>query len=393
MTLLHMETDLVRNMGDQLHQTSVSLQDQTQTISHSIQTLSGVWQGASATIFIGEIQPLMQALHQLSTAGETLNKRLQQEVDEWERIASSSLNKTVLAAMGLPLTGGGLVLGTNTSNFKESYLKLPWSGKFDELQTLEQNIASLEQELANQNSVDGRISEIDEEIARLETQVTEAQDKADVWYNKVVPTLPFSKDDDGVPWRVRTDNYEDEIAGYEQQINELRSEKDSLLIVQGKQQQLAQLNEQHDTLQTIITDGISADGPAKKYDAFPGTITNNCTKHASAKRFFPDAVNGHAYKWNEQAKSAGYEVGDYPVKGSVMVYEPGVKGAHNEFGHVAFVEKVEPMSDGQYKVTFTDNNHPDPKLCEEYGVPYQKASWPNYQVIRPGETGISYIYD
>lgn len=394
MSLLHMETDLVRGAGNQLQQTSASLQQQTQQLDNLVQALANAWQGQSATIFVGEIRPVLQQLYQFAGMSERLNQRLQHEVDEWERIGTALLGGTSVAMASLPATGGGNILGAQTTAFAEQYQNLTWSEKFNELEQLEQKIAALEKELDGQPPVDeGRIEEIDAEIARLKAEMDEAQEDADTWYNKVIPTFPLQGDDDGVPWRVRTDNYEDTIADYEQQLQALQEEKDALIIVQDKQDELAELKGQQNTLQTIITDGIAADGPSSKHRYFPGTIISNCTKYASARRYFPDAVNGNAYVWDDQAAAAGYEVGDVPVKGSIMVFEPGVKGSHAQYGHVAFVEKVEPMPNGEYKVTFSDNHHPDPELCKEYGVPDQKADWPNYHMIKPGEAGISFIYD
>lgn len=88
MPVLHMETDLVRGVGTQLQQVASSLQQQTQQLNYSAQALSNAWQGPSADIFVNEIQPLLQHLNQTSLEGDTLNQRLQREVDEWERIGT-----------------------------------------------------------------------------------------------------------------------------------------------------------------------------------------------------------------------------------------------------------------------------------------------------------------
>lgn len=88
MPLLHMETDLVRGVGSQLQQAASSLQQQTQQLTYSVQALSSAWQGPSADIFANEIQPILQRLNQTALEGDTLNQRLQREVDEWERISS-----------------------------------------------------------------------------------------------------------------------------------------------------------------------------------------------------------------------------------------------------------------------------------------------------------------
>lgn len=107
MPVLHMETDMVRGTGNQLSQVAISLQQQSQQLSHSIQALSDNWQGPSANIFVGEIQPLLQQLNRLSNAGDSLNQRLQQEVDEWENIGGrfgGILNKPDSGAILIPKT-------------------------------------------------------------------------------------------------------------------------------------------------------------------------------------------------------------------------------------------------------------------------------------------------
>ncbi len=88
MPILHMETELVRSVGNQMQQASASMQQQTQQLNNSVQNLANAWQGPSASIFMGEIQPMMQRLNQFANTGELLNQRLQREVDEWERVGS-----------------------------------------------------------------------------------------------------------------------------------------------------------------------------------------------------------------------------------------------------------------------------------------------------------------
>lgn len=84
MPLLHMETELVRGAGNQLKQVLASVEFQVQQLHHSVQNLSGAWQGPSANIFVGEVQPLLQQLTQFVSIGDLLNQRLKREVEEWE---------------------------------------------------------------------------------------------------------------------------------------------------------------------------------------------------------------------------------------------------------------------------------------------------------------------
>ncbi len=86
MPLLHMDTDLVRGVGNRLQQAAVFLQQQNQQLNYSAQALANSWQGNSATIFMGEIQSLLQRLSQIVHSGEILNQRLQSEIEEWEAL-------------------------------------------------------------------------------------------------------------------------------------------------------------------------------------------------------------------------------------------------------------------------------------------------------------------
>ncbi|MGA7732334.1 MAG: CHAP domain-containing protein [Chloroflexia bacterium] len=62
---------------------------------------------------------------------------------------------------------------------------------------------------------------------------------------------------------------------------------------------------------------------------------------------------GEPYAWNDNAGRQGWPVSDYPRRGDVAVFEPGVLGAHPKAGQVAFVEQV--LVDGQYTVSLMDD--------------------------------------
>ncbi|MFQ3634127.1 CHAP domain-containing protein [Roseiflexus sp.] len=80
-------------------------------------------------------------------------------------------------------------------------------------------------------------------------------------------------------------------------------------------------------------------GPTRA-DVLRGTA--GCTNYVLRKVNMDDMGRWpDAYKWNEAAEKAGYALGSVPLKGSVMVFEPGVLGGHAQLGHVAYVENVE----------------------------------------------------
>ncbi|MCI0732050.1 MAG: WXG100 family type VII secretion target [Chloroflexi bacterium] len=88
MPILRMETDLVRNTGSLLQQTTDRLSEQTQQLQQSVKFLSNQWQGSSRDIFIAEVESLLRQMFGLVDSGVTLNQRLQREVDEWEQAGS-----------------------------------------------------------------------------------------------------------------------------------------------------------------------------------------------------------------------------------------------------------------------------------------------------------------
>jgi surface antigen len=84
--------------------------------------------------------------------------------------------------------------------------------------------------------------------------------------------------------------------------------------------------------------------------------TAGCTTYVLS-RVNLDAMNRwpDAQGWNEAATAAGFPVGTEPATGSVMVFEPGVMGAHNTAGHVAYVENVVREGD-TIRVTISEAN-------------------------------------
>lgn len=86
-----------------------------------------------------------------------------------------------------------------------------------------------------------------------------------------------------------------------------------------------------------------------------------CTRGAYAKwceasghRFYP-ALSGNARNWANSARAAGWTVVDDAQPRSIVVFQPGVHGAHRADGHVAWVDSVSQRPDGRY-ITLTEMN-------------------------------------
>lgn len=57
-----------------------------------------------------------------------------------------------------------------------------------------------------------------------------------------------------------------------------------------------------------------------------------------------DEFMGNGSDWGRKGRALGYQVSSLPKAGRAISFQPGVAGADNQYGHVAFVEAV--TSDG-----------------------------------------------
>lgn len=59
-------------------------------------------------------------------------------------------------------------------------------------------------------------------------------------------------------------------------------------------------------------------------------------------------IYGNAKDWRASARAAGWTVVDDAEPRSIVVFQPGVQGAHRGLGHVGWVDSVENRRDGRY---------------------------------------------
>ncbi|MBE7531201.1 MAG: CHAP domain-containing protein [Ardenticatenaceae bacterium] len=164
-----------------------------------------------------------------------------------------------------------------------------------------------------------------------------------------------------------------ELASINQEIRELESQSRSNLSV-AEARRLEELYDQRSQLDGLMRDGVTVGKPGP--NNFP---EGQCTWYVASRREI-GPLHGDARLWNSVASDTGYDVGDVPIKGSIMVWQPGVHNADQNYGHVSFVERVIPNRDGTFTVEFTDNLNMNPDN-------------PTRIVITPGEEGVSFIYD
>lgn len=149
--------------------------------------------------------------------------------------------------------------------------------------------------------------------------------------------------------------------------------KDALSIEEANH--LSVLYDQRRSLSEIVESGISDEKPGP--NNFPD---GECTHYVANRRNVGFDLTGDAYKWVDAAQDSGWETGDVPVKGSIMVWQPGVHNAHEEYGHVSYVENVFPNRDGTFTVEYTDNLNGN-------------VDAPTRVTIKPEEEGVHFIYD
>ena len=113
MTILHMETEIVRNFAGQLKQAAELLHSQAQSLNSSSQSID--WQGPSREEFVMEMEAIIRQLNAQAEAGVVLSGRVESEVMEWENTAAS---------LGIGVLGGATtgIIHPNMLNAAEQVL-------------------------------------------------------------------------------------------------------------------------------------------------------------------------------------------------------------------------------------------------------------------------------
>ncbi|MCW5873120.1 MAG: CHAP domain-containing protein [Anaerolineales bacterium] len=277
----------------------------------------------------------------------------------------------------------GSVLAASVSDFQAKFSLMTWSQRLKERDRLREETAKLEAEIPD---LDVRESEIDAKISELERRRREAKEQADEFWNQIkfADGRIQKNDGDGWPlWRTETDNYEDQIQRIDNELNELRQQKSEIT---NTRMEFARLQEELDFAQQKIDDGILASStPEDKTAGFGG-----CT-HYVAERFDVGPITGNAAMWNDNAPSDW--VGETPIKGSVMVFEPKAFGAHATAGHVAFVESV-VENENSYTVHISEANTVYDKDGNWVAGTHTTPTTRTIEIQKDGlgKDGVSFIY-
>ncbi|MEA3338344.1 MAG: CHAP domain-containing protein, partial [Chloroflexota bacterium] len=393
---------------------------------------TGAWDGRSrarAEPMLGRVQ---QGGTRVAEGLDVLGRKLVRVADVFEQEDDTAAQNLE----GMPWVdfeaGGGTVLGVATAagmaapvitlaslpltgDYAPAISEMSWAERFDYAKTLPEQIETLESE---QQKLKDQITQDDQDIAALDQQIQDLQNKRDAlqeeagdFWNQV------KRDPDGwqwgfddglldAPWRTKSDALEDQIAEYDRQIQELHAQR-QVLDIQHQQelssigQQLTTLRQSQTELNQTIQQGITPDGPTKQNNLLTGTHSlSGCTHYVATKRdvsAWPNAKGnpghpGHAYKWNDQAQQAGYEAGSHPVKGSIVVWEGGSgwydKTGH-DCGHVAYVEWVDPNDPNHFRISEA-NVKTD---AEGNGIRGTHTTPTTRDVYLDKEQNLSFIYD
>lgn len=120
-TILHMDTDSVRDFSRWMAQTIEEMKSQVDQTAGSVQSMS--WISPAQEQFLAEYEQARANLQRLIQEGETLNVRVANEVNEWESVTQSGLTRfsgVVDSSISLPNVGtwmstaGGTIAGVVT---------------------------------------------------------------------------------------------------------------------------------------------------------------------------------------------------------------------------------------------------------------------------------------
>ncbi|GIK55910.1 MAG: hypothetical protein BroJett015_15730 [Chloroflexota bacterium] len=339
MRVIHMNTDETHNVSWEINQLMSAVHADLPLLKNAANTLET--KAATDTqllSLINELRAILDAFTEVTTNGDNLSLRLSKEAARWETADQDGAST---------FTGVCAVLGPiDQSQLVAFAPKTPVTPA-----------PSPTAQPAEQTAPATAPTEAATAVAHpAAAEVTPALHPAPVILHESL-------------WSRRVN----ELASINQEIRELESQSRSNLSV-AEARRLEELYDQRSQLDGLMRDGVTVGKPGP--NNFP---EGQCTWYVASRREI-GPLHGDARLWNSVASDTGYDVGDVPIKGSIMVWQPGVHNADQNYGHVSFVERVIPNRDGTFTVEFTDNLNMNPDN-------------PTRIVITPGEEGVSFIYD
>ncbi len=88
MATLHMDVETARSAQSNMTNTHQQLTSLLQTMTSTVNGLQSAWMGNSATEFLGLYDQWKSSMNTLLDNLNTMSTRLQNEINEWEQMAS-----------------------------------------------------------------------------------------------------------------------------------------------------------------------------------------------------------------------------------------------------------------------------------------------------------------
>lgn len=88
MSILHMETDVVQSLAQQLQRSSYQIEDDYYQLQTSLNRLDYAWSGTDAEWFVADMRQLLKQIDWLAEDGVRLGQRVHAEVEEWLAVDS-----------------------------------------------------------------------------------------------------------------------------------------------------------------------------------------------------------------------------------------------------------------------------------------------------------------
>lgn len=338
MPVIHMETDETHNVSWEISQLISTIHAELPLLTNAANTLeSRAVEQAQILSLISELRAILDKFTEVANAGDNLSLRLSKEAARWETADQDGASQ---------LTGVCAVLGPiDQSKLVAFAPKTPVAPSASTTQP------------ADAHAPAAATTEVDTAVSQ--PAAAEASP----------PLQPVPEILHESLWSRRLS----ELGSVNQEIRQLESQSRSSLSV-ADARHLEELYDRRSELDALAREGVAVGRPGA--NNFP---EGQCTWYVASRREI-GPLHGDARYWDGVAADSGYDVGDVPVKGSIMVWQPGVHNADESYGHVSFVERVIPNRDGTFTVEFTDNLN-------------MNSDTPTRITITPGEEGVSFIYD
>lgn len=288
MPIIHIQTEDVEALSRQLSNLSDELHKRSQQIVHSLSAAD--WDGPDNERFLAELRAWQRASQEQAERVNALAAWARREVEQWLEAAASlehgqaannawrsdSINPDfwqgirdwllimISRRLSFRVVGEQMIAsgeaGAYTNFWQLSMLDKTYTELIAERSQLLNRIAENQRQLADlpalqtlmdqltanetkQTALKDQMAALDDEITQLQKSLQNDDAEANKWFNQVLPSEQGGWDsEDGVPWRVRADDYEDQRDQAKAEIERLRQQRADLEEAQ------ARLETDHDLL-------------------------------------------------------------------------------------------------------------------------------------------------